>query len=358
MLAVIVPDDGLQAGPDEADQDDADAGTRSASKDSKTPPEPQAWFFKLVGPLAQVEKAAAAFDQFVASIRTGKGERPQWTLPEGWSEDTTARSPEFGREATIRIDLGGSQLELAVSKLEMPIKGRESWTLTNINRWRDQLKLPVIGRSELDEFTDEIKAGNEIATKVDFSGVFSGGPMAGRLAANMAHGAGAAGATDPPQSTATSGPGNGVPSRTAETLPFDADVPAEWKPGQVREFSVAAYNIAGDDGSRIAEVTVTPLGPRAGDLKMNVDRWRGEIKLAKSTLAELEEQTTTIEVDGQKADYVHLIGPDDASPREATLGAIVRRPDVVWFFKLRGPPAVVEREKGRFEEYVKSVRFK
>jgi hypothetical protein len=182
--------------------------------------------------------------------------------------------------------------------------------------------------------------------------------MAGRLAANRAHGAGTAAAKEPPQSKTTDAAGDAMPSPTRGPLPFDADVPAEWKPGQVRQFSVAAYNIAGDDGSRAAEVTVTPLGPRAGDLKMNVDRWRDEIKLPKSTVAQLEEQTKTIEVDGQKADYVHLIGPDDASPREATLGVIVRRPDVVWFFKLRGPPDVVEREKGHFEEYVKSVRFK
>jgi hypothetical protein len=349
MLAAIVPEEQPAPAADDTD--------KASSTKTKTPPGPRAWFFKLVGPMAAVEKTAAAFDQFVDSIRTGKSERPQWTLPEGWTEDLAARAPDFGREATIRIDQDGEELELTVSKLAMPARGRESWTLGNINRWREQLKLPAIGRSELDEYTDEIKAGDETATKVDFRGVFSGGPMAGKLA-GVHGGAGAAVASAAPRSKSTSARPDDAPTAPAKPLPFDAEVPAEWKPGQLNQFRVAAYNILAEDGSRAAEMTVTPLGPASGELKANVDRWRGEIKLSKSTTAELEEQTKTIEVDGQKADYVHLIGPDDASPREATLGVILRRPDLVWFFKLRGQADVVEREKSRFEEYVKSVRFK
>ena len=72
----------------------------------------------------------------------------------------------------------------------------------------------------------------------------------------------------------------------------------------------------------------------------------------------LKRDSKSIEIDGQKADYVHLVGPDDAPPREATLGVILRRPDRVWFFKLRGQAEVVASEKERFEEFVKSVKFK
>jgi hypothetical protein len=355
MLAAIVADERPPGGKDVPAKDDADAVAPSASTKTKTSAGPQAWFFKLVGPLAQVEKVAATFDQFVSSIRIGDGDRPQWTLPEGWSEDLAARATEFGGAATIRIDQDGAKLELTVSKLGMPPERRESWTLGNINRWRDQLKLPAIGRSELDEYTDEIKAGDATAIKVDYRGVYSGGPTAGRLAAKMAHfGAGDLATKAPPRSNTTSAREDDVPSRTAMPLPFDANVPAEWKPGQRKQFSVAAYEIAGDDGSRAAIVTVTPLGPRAGDLKMNVDLWRGDFERPER----VEEQTTTIEIDGQKSDYVQLFAPLDASPRNATLAVIVRRPDAAWFFKLWGQADAVEREKGRFEEYVKSVRFK
>jgi hypothetical protein len=352
MLAAIVPEEHPISAKENADNETAS----DASAKERTPTGPRAWFFKLSGPIAQVEPLAAAFDQFVASVRTGKGDRPQWMLPEGWTEEVAARSREFGLEALIRIGQGESQLELTVSKLAMPAEGRESWMLGNINRWRDQLKLPAIGRSELDEFTDEIKAGDQTVIKVDFRGTSAGSAMSrGLAAAKAAHeSAGVvtsgAGSVSP---SADSGKGE-VPSRIARPLPFDAEVPAAWKPGQLKQFRVAAYEIEGDNGSKAAEMTVTPLPPRAGDLRMNVDRWRGEFKLPE----QVEEQTKAIEIDGQKADYVSLIGPDDTSPREATLGVILARPDAVWFFKLWGQADVVEREKQRFEEYVKSVRFK
>jgi hypothetical protein len=357
MLAAVVTDERSS----EATETSPAKGEKTAQGDNnqaKESPGPRAWFFKLVGPVDQVEESATKFDQFVASIRTGKEGLPKWTLPEGWKEDSTAGAPQFGREATIRIGEGKSQLELAVSKLPMPEDRRESWLLGNINRWRGQLQLPPIARSELEEYTDEIKAGDETAIKVDFRGAFSGPPAAGMIAAKGAHGGtGAAPTQAPPRPSGTKASGAAAAS-AKRPIPFDAEVPGDWKPGVLNQFRVAAYNVGGSKGGAPAEVTVTPLGPAAGDLKANIDRWRGEIKLSPTTLGELAELTKSIEVDGQKADYVHLVGPEDAAPREATLGVILRRPDLVWFFKLRGPADVVEREKMQFEEYVKSVKFK
>jgi hypothetical protein len=125
----------------------------------------------------------------------------------------------------------------------------------------------------------------------------------------------------------------------------------------MNEFRVAAYIIADESGRQVAEVLVTPLGPAAGELRGNVDRWRNEIKLPPATAEELADGTKSIEVDGQKADYVYLVGPESASPREATLGVILRRPDRVWFFKLRGQAEIVAKEKQRFEDFVSSVKF-
>ena len=352
MLAAIVPEEQPKSAKENADKETAS----DASAKEGAPSGPRAWFFKLSGPIAKVEPVASAFDQFVASVRTGKGDRPQWTLPEGWTEETAARSREFGLEALIRIGQGDSQLELTVSKLSMPIERRESWTLVNVNRWRDQLKLPQIGRSELDEFTDEIKAGDVTAIKVDFRGTSAGSTMSGGLAAaKAAHEA--AGVSAAPARSQFKGAQSGnieSPPGAAGPLPFEAEVPAEWKPVPLKQFTVATYEIAGDNGEKAADLTVTPLPPRAGDLRMNVDRWRRAFKQPK----QVQEQTTTIEIDGQKADYVSLIGPDDELPRQATVGVILPRSDAVWFFKLWGQAAVVEREKQRFEEYVKSVRFK
>ena len=346
MLAAVVPD---ESSPEKTPAD----GKRASAA--------QAWFFKIVGPVAEVKDAAAAFDQFVASVRTDKEGLPEWTLPEGWTEDPAARAPQFGREATIHIGQGSSKLELAVSKLPMPTEGRESWLLGNINRWRGQLQLPSIARSELEEITDEIKAGDETAIKADFRGAYSGPPMAGMFGGKSPHGRPSSDGTKTPSASTARGAAANRAASVPPTLPFEAEVPSAWKPGRVNAIRVAAYNVGGTEGGPPTELTVTPLAPQApgaGDLKANVDRWRKEIQLPNTTTGELEEITKSIEVDGRKADYVHLVAPEDASSREATLGVILRRPDLIWFFKLRGPVDVVEREKQRFEEYVKSVKFK
>jgi len=341
MLAALVPDEG-------AATDDKETATES-EKEPASERGPQAWFFKLVGPIDAVEMAVAKFDQFVASVRTGKEGRPDWTLPEGWTEDTAAQAPRMGR-ATIRIGEGKSRLELAVSRLPMPDDRRESWVLANVNRWRSQMDLPPIARSELAETTQQIKAGEQTATKIDLQGVFTGGPMAGMFDASKA----------PTRETAAPLAADAGKTKTGSPtrLPFDVQVPAEWKPGRTSGgVRLAAYNIE-ENGVLAAEVTVTPLPVHSGDLAANVDRWRGELKLPPSKPDELKNETKSLVIDGEAADYVHLVGPEDASPREATLGVILRRPDRVWFFKLRGKPEIVEREKQRFEEFVKSVKFK
>jgi len=343
MLAAIVP----QKPPEKA-------GGKSTSGELKTDVGPMAWFFKIVGPVDEVERASAAFDQFVASIRTTEEGRPEWKLPEGWKEDTSGRPAEFGREATIRIGEGSKSLELTVSRLPMPEGRRESWMLQNFNRWRGQLRLSPLARSELDEFTKKIKAGDETALVVNFVGAYSGPPAAGMMAAMGDRGALPTG-HPPINGKADMG---STPAPPQGPAPFDADVPADWKPGRINSFRVAAYNVGDADGSKPAEVLVTPLGPSAGDLIGNVNRWRSEINLPDATADEIKAQTKTIAVAGENADYVHVTGPEDASPREATLGVILRRPDRVWFFKMRGPVGVVEQHKEEFESYVKSVKFK
>jgi hypothetical protein len=342
MLAALVPEESPVPAGD---------ATEEGKKGPVASAGPQAWFFKLVGPIDSVEAAVEKFDQFVASVRTGKEGRPDWTLPEGWTEDAAARAPRMGREATIRIGEGQSRLELAVSKLPMPEDRRESWVLQNINRWRSQMDLPAISHSELAETTQKIKAGEQTATKADLLGVFSGGPMAGMFDASLA----AARETAAPLAADA---GKTKEAGPPVTLPFEVQVPPEWKPGQTSGgIRVAAYNIE-EGGKRAAEVTVTPLAVQSGDLTANVDRWRGELKLPKSDPEGLKRDTKSLVIDGERADYVHLVGPEDASPREATLGVILRRPDRVWYFKMRGAPEIVEREKQRFEEFVKSVKFK
>src|SRR5690606_15496082 len=75
-----------------------------------------AWFFKLAGPIADMDAQADAFRQFLASVKLPKGNDPgpTWKLPDGWRQH-----PASGmRYATIDVPSKGDKpLDLSVSML-------------------------------------------------------------------------------------------------------------------------------------------------------------------------------------------------------------------------------------------------
>jgi hypothetical protein len=126
----------------------------------------QSWFFKVVGPTDPVDKRADDINKFFASIRNGDAGRPTWELPaDDWKEEEGTGM----RAATIWIPSGNEKpLELSV----IPSGGD---LLSNINRWRGQMKLPEASQAELSEFTREIKSGDATITVVDLRGHFDAG---------------------------------------------------------------------------------------------------------------------------------------------------------------------------------------
>ena len=109
-----------------------------------------------------------------------------------------------------------------------------------------------------------------------------------------------------------------------------------------------------------AEFTVIDLpssgGAQITDVMANVQRWAAQVGLPiDDKLAELEEE---IDIDGTKGSFVNLVGPESTNPRQAMLAAMVVREEKVWFFKLFGAAALVERETENFRKFVDSVKFK
>ncbi len=126
----------------------------------------RAWFFKIVGPVAAVEKRADEVDKFFNSIRPADDGPPTWQLPaDDWKEEQGSGM----RVATIWIPGGDKPLEMSV----IPSGGD---LLSNINRWRGQMKLPEVAQEQLGQFTREIKAGDATLTIVDLRGHFQAGP--------------------------------------------------------------------------------------------------------------------------------------------------------------------------------------
>ncbi|MFV2065448.1 MAG: hypothetical protein ACC645_00600 [Pirellulales bacterium] len=305
----------------------------------------QTWFFKVTGPADVVDPFADTFRDFIRSVRFPKDapHQPTWTLPEGWRQD-----PAKGmRYATVRF--GPQDGPLAMSVIPLQTAGdAETYTLMNINRWRSQLGLPPITAEQLDAETESIELPEGKATMVRFLGTFrsdamrpSRGPM-----------------TVPPsggQPAAEPGKLSDAPSKPAKGPTLTYDAPKTWTPGKVGGMRKAAFQVT--DGEKQAEVTVIDLAAAAGDLLPNVNRWRGQIELGAMTQAEMDAELSPMAIDGRAGNYVRLVGPESAKPREAILGVILVDGGQSWFFKMKGSAELVERERDNFESFVRSIKF-
>ncbi len=139
----------------------------------------QAWFFKLTGPKDAVAAKTEDFATFLKSVHFSDEGKPEWTLPEGWSQQAGSDI----RYATLLIpgeaDVPGKPLELTVITLPKAQADDANYTLININRWRGQLQMPLISKEQLAEQTTQVELAGATATMVDLLGTASGKSMGG-----------------------------------------------------------------------------------------------------------------------------------------------------------------------------------
>jgi hypothetical protein len=280
----------------------------------------QQWFFKLVGPTEAVGKHSEAFKKFVSSVRfTGKAEPPvEWTVPAGWEKGPAKEL----RYATFYPAGKDRSLELTVFKFD-----QVSPLLANVQRWCDR----DLGRrhpreSELGQYTRTFRAGDLEGTLVDMTGP------------------GVKKAKHPPMM-----PPPDV--RTPERLPIKYVKPEGWTETGGRTMVLNAFQIR--EGGRSAEVTIQQMGANFGDVLSNVNRWRGQVGLKEISQAQLDrEPARSVKVDGKKAEYYDLAGPE-----KRMLLVIVKYRNKSWFFKMLGSTPVVGKNKDAFESFVQSVKF-
>jgi hypothetical protein len=332
----------------------------------------RAWFFKVVGPVTAIDKHADAVNDFFGKLTIGDDGRAKWTLPEGWQEQPGNEM----RLATLVIPGEGKPLEMTVNAL--PWRDTEADVVSNVNRWRGQLKLGDITAKELPEFTRQVKVGDQTMTLVDLLGRFQGSgmmaPFAGR---GPMTGPATTGSPSEPGSKAALPPGH-PPIEAAPAAPDDApttaaaadvvpkfDVPSTWSQMTVPAGGMrkAAFSIA--DGDMQALVTVIDFpadaGPSIGDPLVNVNRWRGEVGLSPIEQDSLANVTEPVEIDGKPATFVVAI-PDPAQPDQskadkATLAAMVGANDRIWFVKMNGSRDLVAAQKEEFKKFLQSLKF-
>jgi hypothetical protein len=106
--------------------------------------------------------------QFVKSIQFSK-DRPEWALPEGWKEEPASKM----RFATLRIATDEGPLETTVIPLPTGPGKIEEYVLSNVNRWREQVKLPPLAEEELPANVVKFDLDGETAWLVNLVGRLS-----------------------------------------------------------------------------------------------------------------------------------------------------------------------------------------
>lgn len=150
------------------------------------------WFFKMMGPVADVEAQRAAFLEFLGSVRFGAGQAPSrpavqksestssagltYKSPSHWEE-----RPASGMRQAYFVIGGASDRQAEVTVIRMgPASGD---LLPNINRWRGQVQLAPLGEGDLAAHVLPLEGAAVEAMLVDVGGSGITSPALNTLAA-------------------------------------------------------------------------------------------------------------------------------------------------------------------------------
>ena len=112
----------------------------------------------------------------------------------------------------------------------------------------------------------------------------------------------------------------------------------------------ASFLVHGENGA-IADISFVSLGPAAGNVLDNVNRWLGQLAQPPITADKLASTIQKLPTSRGDVDVVDLAGkPEngDASKDGRIVGAIASEEDKVSFFKMRGNPDTGRRGKREF----------
>jgi hypothetical protein len=304
----------------------------------------RAWFFKLVGPKEPVAALEEDFRKLVESVRFDPAGKASWKLPSGWTQ-----LPGDGelRVATLVVS-GDEPPEVTVVTLTGYTNvAPQEFALNNLNRWRGQMQLDPIDYVDLNDAIEEFNVDGKPAVLANLAGEFksSSPPFAA-----MGHADSQFPAVGPAERPgAPIGP---APPPVAAASDPTYELPQGWRTASNDTVSSLAFEVV--DGDESVRITVSSVG---GDMLANVNRWRGQLGLGRVTPEQLAASLKRIEVAGTQAEYIALVGPETADPRETILAAAASVRGVPWVIRLKGDWQLAERERTRFEAFVTSLRF-
>jgi hypothetical protein len=138
------------------------------------------------------------------------------------------------------------------------------------------------------------------------------------------------------------------------TTPATAEAPKNWEPQPLSQMREASFIVRGENGAT-ADISLVRLGPAAGNVLDNVNRWLGQLKQPAVTEEKLR---TMIQPLGDAA-VVDLAGQHengDPAKDGRIVGAIASDENGTAFYKMRGNAALVGAEKDNFLKWVSASR--
>jgi hypothetical protein len=163
--------------------------------------------------------------------------------------------------------------------------------------------------------------------------------------------------TPPPEAampTNASSPSALSASAPGLTTTTAAEAPKNWEPQPLSQMREASFIVRGDNGGT-ADISLVRLGPAAGNVLDNVNRWLGQLKQPAVTEEKLRSMIQPL---GDAA-VVDLSGqPENGDPAKdgRIIGAIASDENGTAFYKMRGNAALIGAEKENFLKWVSASR--
>jgi len=311
----------------------------------------------------------------------------RWTAPPGWEEQ-----PASGFRKGSFLIRGDEGKTADVSVISFPEAA--GGLLANVNRWRDQLKLAPISDdaqagtpmkvSGRDMFFVDLVSAQPISPGGSKSRILGGiFPINGETwffkmlgpdqlvesqrdafqkflqSVHVAEGS----SVPAPMKTNTGGSNTNAPTpppmKAAQSAPLRYSLPPSWQEKPLSPMRLASFKTISPNGKETDVSVVSLPGIAGGDLA-NVNRWRGQVKLAPIDEDTLTKSAERVQASGHDYLVVDLVSdaPIDAQQgKQRILAAILDENGRAWFIKMTGEDAAVAAQKGAFTDFLRGLKI-
>jgi hypothetical protein len=137
-----------------------------------------------------------------------------------------------------------------------------------------------------------------------------------------------------------------------------AAVPPNWEPQPLSQMRQASFLVHGENGA-VADISFVTLGPAAGNILDNVNRWLSQLAqppITPDKLASIVQPLHTARGDVAIVDLSGQPENGESTKDGRMIAAIASDERATGFFKMRGNPGLVGAQKENFLKWVGSVR--